>query len=760
MHFNNFKSSFNIRIIILIMVVFVSSIWALTHYGRYILNEDTQRLLAEQQLLTVTMVAANIDAKLQTRLLTLERIAQTISPPLLVNAAEMQEFLEKRPHLQIMFNAGVFITDSNGNVIADIPVSANRIGLNIINSDYMIAALKEGKSSIGQQELGKNLKIPVFCLAAPICNAQGRVIGVIVGVTNLDKSNFLDDFLENSLGKIGGYLLVAPAQRQIITATDKKRIMESLPPTGADPFIDRALQGFKGSAISTTAQGLKALTAATVVPAAGCYVVGFIPIKEAFAPIDSMQSHLMLAASLITLLAFFMTFWLLKIQRVKDTLTVQLVERAEELQRKNHFEQFRNRILGLITEGESLSTVLEAIVLGVEEDNPEILCSILLLDSEGRFFAKAISPSLPDFYSSAIEGLEIGMGVGPCGTAAFTGQRVIVDDITTHQYCLQFQGLAARAGLGSCWSQPIISSSRQVLGAFGIYHREACEPTESEIASIEQIATLASIAIDKFTTSKALQESDELLTQFMLHSPIHAYVQSVTPTESRTIKCSDSFQDMLGMESEEMIGKTMDELFPADLAAKINSDNWAVITGGKAVVLDEELNDRYYTTFKFPIIQGDRTLLAGYTIEITERVQAEEMMQRFNEELQQKVSEQTRSLKESLYRIDQLSEQSHTMIWEVDAQGLYTYVNLMSERVFGYRPEEMVGKMHWYDVFPESERESIKNLIAPVFESRVQILNIENQTTTKDGRNIWWLTNGIPILNEDGSLKGLSWQRY
>ncbi len=42
--------------------------------------------------------------------------------------------------------------------------------------------------------------------------------------------------------------------------------------------------------------------------------------------------------------------------------------------------------------------------------------------------------------------------------------------------------------------------------------------------------------------------------------------------------------------------------------------------------LDEELNGRYYTTVKFPIVLSDRTLLAGYTIDITERRQAEDAL--------------------------------------------------------------------------------------------------------------------------------------
>ncbi|MEI6206588.1 MAG: PAS domain S-box protein [Desulfuromonadales bacterium] len=253
---------------------------------------------------------------------------------------------------------------------------------------------------------------------------------------------------------------------------------------------------------------------------------------------------------------------------------------------------------------------------------------------------------------------------------------------------------------------------------------------------------------------EALRDSDELLAQFMLHSPIHTFVQSVTPTESRTLRCSDNFQMMLGISSRDMLGKTMEELFPPELAAKINADNWTILTGSKAVEVEEEFNGRHYSTIKFPINQRGKTVLAGYTIDITERILSEEMMRQFNDALEQRVSEQTKALQESLSRIDQLTLQSRTMIWEVDAQGLYTYVNHVSELLFGYRPEEMIGRMYYYDIFPEHEQEAIKKQLTHIFENRTQILNLENRTITRDGHHIWWTTDGIPILSADGTLLG------
>lgn len=120
-----------------------------------------------------------------------------------------------------------------------------------------------------------------------------------------------------------------------------------------------------------------------------------------------------------------------------------------------------------------------------------------------------------------------------------------------------------------------------------------------------------------------MRATGELLSQFIKNSPIYAFVKEVSPTESRTLKASDNFEDMIGMPVAEMLGKTMDELFPPEFAAAITADDWQVVSQGNILQREEVLNGRTYTTIKFPIRTGERNLLAGYTIDLTDRVRAE-----------------------------------------------------------------------------------------------------------------------------------------
>ena len=113
-------------------------------------------------------------------------------------------------------------------------------------------------------------------------------------------------------------------------------------------------------------------------------------------------------------------------------------------------------------------------------------------------------------------------------------------------------------------------------------------------------------------------------------------------------------------------------------------------------------------------------------------------------------------LRESETRLDQLAEQSRTIAWEVNAAGLYTYVNHVAELLLGYRPEELVGRRHFYDLHPEIGREEFKQAAFASFERKERFADLINVVVTKDGRLRWVSTNGIPILNRDGTLRGYS----
>ncbi len=122
--------------------------------------------------------------------------------------------------------------------------------------------------------------------------------------------------------------------------------------------------------------------------------------------------------------------------------------------------------------------------------------------------------------------------------------------------------------------------------------------------------------------------------------------------------------------------------------------------------------------------------------------------------LEEMVSDRTARLSESKNRFDELAKQSHTVIWEINREGLFTYVSHISEFVWGYRPEELVNKIHFYDLHPEEGREVFKKNTLSIINQGNIFQDLINPIKTKDGNIIYVATNGVPFRDENGNLQG------
>ena len=227
---------------------------------------------------------------------------------------------------------------------------------------------------------------------------------------------------------------------------------------------------------------------------------------------------------------------------------VAIVEDITERKRAENNEHLRNHVLELLTQGKPLSEILNAIVLGVEEQNPAMLCTILLLDAEGKRLAIGAAPSLPPSYNAAIEGSEIGPEAGSCGTACYTGKRVIVEDISSHPYWKNYRHLAKQAGLASCWSEPIYGSTGKVLGSFAIYHKKPSSPCSFDISLISSCARLAGVSIER----KQAEDELQLASMVYQHS---SEAMMITDEQNRIIAINPAFTEITGYTLEEVLGR-------------------------------------------------------------------------------------------------------------------------------------------------------------------------------------------------------------
>nr|WP_295784941.1 EAL domain-containing protein [Rhodoferax sp.] len=216
--------------------------------------------------------------------------------------------------------------------------------------------------------------------------------------------------------------------------------------------------------------------------------------------------------------------------------------------RADQRQQHHNRVLKLLAEKAPLASVLDTMVRDVEIINPAMLCSILLLDADGKHLRHGAAPSLPEFFTVALDGVASGPGVGSCGTAAFTGQRVIVEDIASHPWWEPFRELARQADVAACWSEPILSAQGQVLGTFAIYHRKACRPALQDLLLIEDEARLAALAIEQSQADARLH----------LAATVFSHAREgimIVDAADRIIDVNGMFTEITGYSREEAIGR-------------------------------------------------------------------------------------------------------------------------------------------------------------------------------------------------------------
>ena len=195
----------------------------------------------------------------------------------------------------------------------------------------------------------------------------------------------------------------------------------------------------------------------------------------------------------------------LRTEQIVSSRTRELELEIAERKRINFEHECHIRILQAIAGSTPLPEILDLIVRSTEQMIPDSICSILLVDREQQKLRHGAAPNLPDFYNRAVDGLPCGKGIGSCGNTAFTGQRTIVSDIFSHPYWSKFTDLAEKAGVAACWSEPVLSSDRQVLGTFAMYYRTPREPDASALQKMQELAQLASIAIERKNTEQRIR---------------------------------------------------------------------------------------------------------------------------------------------------------------------------------------------------------------------------------------------------------------
>jgi len=155
----------------------------------------------------------------------------------------------------------------------------------------------------------------------------------------------------------------------------------------------------------------------------------------------------------------------------------------------------------------------------------------------------------------------------------------------------------------------------------------------NELATLRQkVASVEKSQSDnQKKTKKSLEEIESVFNHFLEHTPIYVFFKDA---ETRAIRLSKNYEQMLGKPMDELLNKTVYELFPTDLADNMYADDQNILRAGEVFQREEELDGRIYSTIKFPIrIEPRKEYIAGFTIDITENKKIENEYKKLVERL-------------------------------------------------------------------------------------------------------------------------------
>ena len=252
-------------------------------------QERVQEVVAGAHVSIATYIAHDIDHSIRMRRDLIRELADTLPPSLLAQPEDLAQWLGTRERLNPLFDRGILVLHPDGRLLARSPLAGGAAPGARLDADWFDAVLQSEQAVIGKPRRDDAGGAPLLTGAAAVRGADKHVLAVLAGVVSLDARGFLDDLQQTRLGASGGFLLVSPVDELFVTASDPALALQPTPPPGADPLLDRAMAGYRGTGITSRGNGADALFSIAAVPSTGWFVVASAPTAEVFEPVAALR---------------------------------------------------------------------------------------------------------------------------------------------------------------------------------------------------------------------------------------------------------------------------------------------------------------------------------------------------------------------------------------------------------------------------------------------------------------------------------------
>jgi len=331
-------------------------------------------------------------------------------------------------------------------------------------------------------------------------------------------------------------------------------------------------------------------------------------------------------------------FVMLQIDPEKDseenvTRLVGIVQDITERKLSELLETDQNLIMSQIVRKEPLKDIfLEAARL-LERQHSKGFAAICQVE-EGEI-QSMISPNLPDQFCQLMSQTALSTDNGTWSAAAYLGQPVVTENVTTSSFWKNRRKIALDHGLYSSAAVPIFSGTGQVLGTVGMMRQDHYHTSNADLHLMERIANLVALAMEQEHLSRQLiyQAQHDPLTGLINRGTLIHWMSQTLKQYSRKAYLGsymlidlDRFKqinDSLGHHMGDLLLKEVAErlkqcLRESDVLSRVGGDEFVVVLPD---IKDEEdaltAASRILDAFKAPFFIEDHHLSIEASLGIT-----------------------------------------------------------------------------------------------------------------------------------------------
>jgi PAS domain S-box-containing protein len=268
----------------------------------------------------------------------------------------------------------------------------------------------------------------------------------------------------------------------------------------------------------------------------------------------------------------------------------------------------------------------------------------------------------------------------------------------------------------------------EVVGMYGTAAGVALTAAATIALFLTLVFTLAYMLDEAHRNSvkaeRATRELDSRFRTLLNHAPVRIYTMDL---DGRFTFINGGVQEGLSGSSDNLIGKTAYDLFPADKASAYRANDLKVIESGRPYdfeeIVDLPSGRRVYLSSKFPLLNEDGIVcgLGGVSTDVTEHWRA-------------------------VRQLDKFFELSISMHCIASMDGYFVRLNPAWEKTLGYSVDELTAKPFMEFVHPD-DRESTLDAVKDLSEGK-RIISFENRYRCRDGSYRLLLWNSMPSLDD------------